>query len=128
MINDTQFVGWPTARPLPSSVHHQCARVSLQSQLLGLLVRAAPARRPGSRAICAGSGAVEGSCNRSRRRYVVGCHQAPPWRVVMAVVYSGLPPAAGAVAGLPYDETTCAVAGACFLEVSATGWAIWWQR
>lgn len=50
------------------------------------------------------------------RRYVVGLSSGAAMAVVMAVVYSEDFAAAGAVAGLPYDETACAVAGACFLE------------
>jgi poly(hydroxyalkanoate) depolymerase family esterase len=46
------------------------------------------------------------------RRYVVGLSSG----AAMAVVYSENFAAAGAVAGLPYDETACAVSGACLIE------------
>jgi poly(hydroxyalkanoate) depolymerase family esterase len=49
------------------------------------------------------------------RRYVVGLSSGAAMAVVMAVTYSEDFAAAGSVAGLPYDETACAVAGACFL-------------
>ena len=35
--------------------------------------------------------------------------------VIMAVTYSEDFAAAGSVAGLPYDESECAVSGVCFL-------------
>lgn len=47
------------------------------------------------------------------RRYVVGLSSGAAMAVVMAVVYSEDFAAAGSVAGLPYDETECAVSGAC---------------
>jgi poly(hydroxyalkanoate) depolymerase family esterase len=47
------------------------------------------------------------------RRYVAGLSSGAAMAVVMAVVYSEDFAAAGAVAGLPYDETACAVSGAC---------------
>jgi poly(hydroxyalkanoate) depolymerase family esterase len=50
------------------------------------------------------------------RRYVVGLSSGAAMAVVMAVAYSEDFAAAGSVAGLPYDETDCAVAGVCFLE------------
>jgi poly(hydroxyalkanoate) depolymerase family esterase len=50
------------------------------------------------------------------RRYVVGLSSGAAMAVVMAVTYSEDFAAAGSVAGLPYDETACAVTGACFLE------------
>jgi len=50
------------------------------------------------------------------RRYVVGLSSGAAMAVVMAVAYSEVIAAAGSVAGLPYDETACAVSGACFLE------------
>jgi len=48
------------------------------------------------------------------RRYVVGLSSGAAMAVVMAVTYSEDFAAAGSVAGLPYDETACAVTGACF--------------
>ncbi len=50
------------------------------------------------------------------RRYVVGLSSGAAMAVVMAVAYSEDFAAAGSVAGLPYGETACAVANACFLE------------
>lgn len=50
------------------------------------------------------------------RRYVVGLSSGAAMAVVMAVTYSEDFAAAGSVAGLPYDETACAVSGACFVE------------
>jgi poly(hydroxyalkanoate) depolymerase family esterase len=50
------------------------------------------------------------------RRYVVGLSSGAAMAVVMAITYSEDFAAAGSVAGLPYGETACAVAGACFLE------------
>jgi poly(hydroxyalkanoate) depolymerase family esterase len=50
------------------------------------------------------------------RRYVVGLSSGAAMAVVMAVIYSEDFAAAGSVAGLPYDETACAVSGACFFE------------
>jgi poly(hydroxyalkanoate) depolymerase family esterase len=47
------------------------------------------------------------------RRYVVGLSSGAAMAVVMAVAYSEDIAAAGAVAGLPYGETACAVANAC---------------
>lgn len=48
------------------------------------------------------------------RRYVAGLSSGAAMAVVMAVAYSEDFAAAGAVAGLPYDEDACAVANACF--------------
>lgn len=50
------------------------------------------------------------------RRYVAGLSSGAAMAAVMAAVYSEDFAAAGAVAGLPYDETACAVANACPLE------------
>jgi poly(hydroxyalkanoate) depolymerase family esterase len=50
------------------------------------------------------------------RRYAAGLSSGAAMAVVLAVTYSEDFAAAGAVAGLPYDESACAVAGACFLE------------
>ena len=49
------------------------------------------------------------------RRYVVGLSSGAAMAVIMAVVYSEDFAAAGSVAGLPYDESECAVSGVCFL-------------
>ncbi len=49
----------------------------------------------------------------AERRYVAGLSSGAAMAVVMAVAYSEDFAAAGAVAGLPYDETACAVSGAC---------------
>ena len=48
------------------------------------------------------------------RRYVVGLSSGAAMAVIIAVAYSEDFAAAGAVAGLPYDETECAVSGVCF--------------
>ena len=47
------------------------------------------------------------------RRYIAGLSSGAAMAVVMAVIYSEDFAAAGAVAGLPYDETECAVANIC---------------
>ena len=49
--------------------------------------------------------------------------------VIMAVTYSEDFAAAGSVAGLPYDESECAVSGVCFLgDFSSRALAIWSPR
>jgi poly(hydroxyalkanoate) depolymerase family esterase len=58
------------------------------------------------------------------RRYVVGLSSGAAMAVVMAVTYSEDFAAAGSVAGLPYDETACAVAGA----FGTRAWASWSPR
>ena len=50
------------------------------------------------------------------RRYITGLSSGAAMAVVMAVIYSEDFAAAGAVAGLPYDEDACAVANACPLQ------------
>jgi poly(hydroxyalkanoate) depolymerase family esterase len=52
----------------------------------------------------------------AERRYVVGLSSGAAMAVIMGVVYSEDFAAAGSVAGLPYDESDCAVAGICFPE------------
>jgi poly(hydroxyalkanoate) depolymerase family esterase len=48
------------------------------------------------------------------RRYVVGLSSGAAMAVIMSAVYSEDFAAAGSVAGLPYDESECAVSGVCF--------------
>ena len=58
------------------------------------------------------------------RRYVVGLSSGAAMAVIMAVTYSEDFAAAASVAGLPYDESECAVSGVCFfggLRFKSTG-------
>ena len=48
------------------------------------------------------------------RRYVVGLSSGAAMAVIMAATYSEDFAAAGSFAGLPYDESECAVSGVCF--------------
>jgi Esterase PHB depolymerase len=50
------------------------------------------------------------------RRYVVGLSSGAAMAVIIAVIYSEDFAAAVSVAGLPYDESECAVSGVCFLK------------